>query len=462
MKRLACVLLLMSIGTLAAQSADEAMQLPPYQRAQLKNGVTVLLMEQHEVPLVSISFLVRAGSAADPQGKEGVASTVAGLLRKGTKTRTAEQIANELDFIGATLSADATYEYTAGSAEFMAKDVEQALTLVADVLTNPVFPQGEFSKLIKQSIDGVRAAKDDPADVIGLYYRAYLYGKHPYGRPSGGTEVSLPSITLADVRSYYATHFTPSNTILAVAGDFESAEMQALLERKFGGWPDKKAPKVEIPAVESQTGRRLLLVDKPDATQTYYRIGNIGIDRKNEDRAYVDVVNTLFGGRFTSMLNSALRIKSGLTYGASARFDERLQRGPFFISSFTRNATTEQALDMTLDILKQLHGTGVSDEDLKSAKSYIRGQFPPTLETANQLAGYMTEVEFFGLPKDELTQYFRKLDGMDTAAAARIIRQYYPREDLVFTLVGKSSEIGKVAAKYAPKVENKSITQPGF
>jgi len=445
-----------------AQAQTGSLKLPPYRKTKLPNGMTLLLMEQHEVPIISFDFIVKAGSVADPAGKEGLAQMTASLLRKGTKTRSADQISEQLDFIGGYFGASAAEDYSGGSAEFLKKDIAKGLDLLADVLRNPTFPEEEVEKLRKQRIDGIKAAKDRAQGVIGTYYEAYLYGSHPYGRPGGGDENSLAAITRDDVAKFYDTHYIPGNVILAVAGDFQTAEMEQWLAQHFGEWTAKTAPAVRVPEPKPTEGRKLLLVDKPDSTQTFYYIGNLGITRTNPDRVPVEVINTLFGGRFTSMLNSELRIKSGLTYGARSFFGERRARGPFAIATYTRNETTEKAVDMTLDILKRLHEKGITQEELQSAKNYIKGQFPPRIETTNQLASRIAELEFYGLDASEVDNFYAQIDAMTLDDARRIIREYFPMENLVFVMIGKASEIASVAKKYAPKMDTKSISEPGF
>src|SRR5215210_3543001 len=186
MKRLFIITLavLIAISNIAVARAENGgLKLPPYKKVTLKNGMTFLLMEQHEVPIISFNFIVRTGSVADPAGKEGLASITAGLLRKGTKTRTADQVSSELDFIGGQLGADASFDYTGGVAEFVKKDINKGLDLLSDVLLNPVFPQEEVAKLVKQRVDEIKSDKDQASSVIGTYFNAYMYGDHPYGRP---------------------------------------------------------------------------------------------------------------------------------------------------------------------------------------------------------------------------------------------------------------------------------------
>jgi zinc protease len=462
MKRLLALIILAAITPLTIKADDGRLTLPPFKKVKLKNGMTVLLMEQHEVPVVSFNLLVKAGSVADPAGKEGVASLTAELLRKGTRTRTADQISGELDFIGGLFNASATFDYTVATAEFVKKDLAKGLELLTDVMLNPQFPQDEVTKLVKQRVDGVKASKDQAQAVIGNYFSAYLYGGHSYGRASGGDEKSLASINRDDVLKFYQTYFSPSNTILAVAGDFSSVEMERMLTERFGGWTAKPAPPITVADVAPSSGRRLLLVDKPDSTQTFFVIGSVGINRTNPDRFYVRVINTLFGGRFTSMLNTELRIKTGLSYGARSSFSERKAAGPFMISTFTRNEATEKAIDLTLEIVKRLHEKGITEEELKSAKTYIKGQFPPTIETTDQLAAAIAQLELYGLDESEISGLYAKIDAMTMADAQRVIKQYFPLDNLVLVLIGKAEEINKVAQKYAPKIDSKSISQPGF
>lgn len=459
--RAASLLLVLAVAApVLAQPAS--LKLPPYKKVVLPNGLTLLLMEQHEVPIVSLSVAIGAGSVADPAGKEGVASLAAALLRKGTATRTADQFAEELDFIGASFSAGVSMDSTSASAEFMKKDLVKGLDLVADALLRPTFPEDEVTKLVKQRVDAVKAAKDRAAGVIGTYFNAYLYGTHPYARPSGGDETTLASITRDDVAAFYATHYAPGSTVLAVVGDFSTADMRKAIADRFGAWPAKKTPAVSLANAVPVKGRKLLLVDKPDSTQTYFRLGNVGISRTNPDRVVIEIVNTLFGGRFTSMINTALRIKSGLTYGAGSSFAQWKASGPFAISSYTRNAATEQALDLTLETLKQLHEQGITEEDLRSAKTYLKGQFPPEIETSNQLAELLADLVANGLDEREVDTYEAKIDAATLADVNRVIRQYFPLDDLVFVLVGKASDIEGLARKYASQVDRKAIGAAGF
>jgi zinc protease len=456
---LLCAILGMLInGAICAQS----IHLPPHEKIVLKNGLTVLLLEKHGVPIVSIAALVKTGSAADPAGEEGLASATAGLLRKGTKNRTAQRFSADLDYTGGSFEAETGPDYSIISAEFLNKDIARGLDLFSDALLRPVFPQEEVGKLLAQSLDGVRAAKDDAQSVLGSYYNGYLYSGNAYGRSEGGDEVSLKRIERAAIEKFYETYFSPGNTILAVAGEFQSADMKKRLEDAFGMWPAKAVPATKMSALPPLKGTKLLLVDKPDATQTYFAIGNMGTAVGDPDRVAIRVVNTVFGGRFTSLLNEALRVESGLSYGAASSFDSRKMPGPFGIYSFTKNESTAQAIDLALQVLQKLHKQGITAEQLASAKSYIKGQFPPDIETSGQLAHLIAADELYGLDDSEINQLEARIDAVTLDVARKAIEKHFPANNLVFVLIGKASEIAPAIKKYAEKQDTRLISAPGF
>ena len=383
-------------------------------------------------------------------------------MRKGTKTRTAQQFSADFDYIGGSFGADAGADFTTVSAEFLTKDLARGLELFSDAVLHPTFPQDETDKILAQSLDGVKSAKDEPQAVLGLYFEGYLYGAHPYGRPSDGDELSLKNIKRDAIAKFYEANYAPGNTILGIAGEFDAAEMRKKLEGAFGAWPARTVENTVVAAIPSAKGKRLLLIDKPDATQTYFAIGNVGTAVNDPDRVAIRVVNTIFGGRFTSELNEALRVESGYSYGARSFFDSRKAPGPFEIASFTKNETTTPAIDLALQILGKLHKNGVTEEQLKSAKSYIKGQFPPTMETSGQLVRRIVVNEFYGLGDDEVNQLEARIDAVTLAMAKQAIEKHFPLDNLVFVLIGKASAIGPAVKKYADKMDQRSISDPGF
>src|SRR5438876_6540638 len=448
---------------LAFGAVGAELKLPSYTRTVLSNGVVLLLMEQHEVPMVSFNVLVSAGSTTDPKGKEGLASLTSELLTRGTTTRSAEQLASEVDFLGGALQFSTGLDFTSGGGEFLAKDVRAGVELLSDVLLNPVFAKEEVAKRIAQRIDELKQEKDEPQAVITNYFHAFLFGDHPYGRAIDGDERSVAAIKRDDIAQFYRTHYTAQNIRIAAVGDFSTPEMERLLSERFGGRAKSaNSARLNLPPPAPVKGRKVLLVDKPDATQTFYVIGNVGIARTNRDRVAIQLVNTMFGGRFTSILNDELRVSSGLTYGARSQFGRYLRPGPFAISSFTQNSKTVEAIDLTLSVLQRFHEKGLTEEQLKSAKAYIKGQFPPQIETSDHLAALLTQLDFFGLDAREINNLFAQIDAITLEECRRIIQTYFPADNLVFVLIGKAAEIKGNLGKYASKIETREISQIGF
>jgi zinc protease len=438
--------------------------LPSYTRDVLPNGLTLLLLEKHETPLVSATMLLRSGTVADPKGKEGLATLTSELLRRGAGTRSAEAFSNEADFIGMEYRTSADLDATTVSANFLKKDQAAALSLLSDAVLHPTFPQAEFSKILGQQQDQVRATKDEPRQLLGVYFRAFLYGpENPYGRPPAGDEISLRGITRDDVTGFYAANYTPGNAILAVCGDFDIAAMKSAIQQAFGAWQGKAPARIPLPQAKPQTGRRILLVDKPDATQTYFAMGNIGIDATDPSRGPIQVVNTLFGGRFTSLFNTELRIKSGYSYGAFSSFSLLRAPGPFTMMTFTKNATTGPALDKTIEVLNTAHTTGFTEAQLTSAKNTIAGELPPSLETSQQLADTLARNELFGISRDQFNANLIALQKTSVAEQKRLLEQNFPSaSNLVIVVVGRASEIQPLMSKYATNITVRKISDPGY
>jgi len=441
----------------------EGVKFPAYKSATLPNGTVVALVEKRDTPLVSMNVTVRGGGLGDPVGKDGTASLYADLIQKGAGKRTAAQFAEAIENVGGSLAAGAGTESLGINASFMARDVDLMLELVADALQRPRLDAAEFEKARRLAVQSIVAAKDsDPRALMSSYGDAWLFRGHPYGRSVGGGEASLAAVKLDDIKRYYAEQVGGDRLIITVVGDFDSATMLQKLERSFGEWRKAGAPVPTVTAPVKVTGRPVLLVDKPGATQTYFCLGNVGASRTDPARTAQSVVNTVFGGRFTSMLNTELRIKSGLTYGASASFSRPSQPGSFRISSFTETSKTTQAIDMALDTLARLHKEGLDAGQLKSSQSYILGQFPPTIETNGQIAARLADMLFHGLGPEDVNEYAERVTKVDAAAVRTTIEQSFPQPDnVVLVLIGDATKIRDAVKKYGPVTEMK-ITDPRF
>jgi predicted Zn-dependent peptidase len=452
MKRIIIILsvYLLTGGIINAQSY----KLPPYQKFKLKNGLTVYLMEQHEVPIISVSVILPAGAIYDGE-KSGLASLTASALKHGTKNFTKAKLDEELDFLGASISAGASKESANLSARMAAKDNDKVLNLLKEVLLEPTFDAAEFEKEKKRLLVSLEQQKESPRSVIGSYFDKFLYGDHVYGNIVQGKISTVTLLTADDVRKFYSENYSPDGAAIAVAGDFKTAEMKAAITTLFAGW--QKAAKAQVNLASKPIGKpakqQVLLVNKDDAKETTFYIGAPGISRNNPDFVAVDVINTLFGGRFTSMLNDELRVNTGLTYGANSRFSALKNGGSFVISTFTAGNTTEPAVDKALEVLNKLHKDGIDEKALTSAKNYVKGQFPPRYETAGQLAGLMTTMFWYNFDETFINNFEKNVDGLTLDKAKEIIAKYFPKDKLQFVLVGKSADIRKIAEKYGPVTE---------
>lgn len=428
--------------------------LPPTREVILPNGAKLILAEKHDVPLIAFAAYLRGGAIADPVGKEGLASLTAQMLRKGAGKRTAQEIAAVTDGAGAELVTGANVELSWIAGEFLARDEALMIALLSDILRRPSFPDSEFAKLKQQTIDAIRSEKDNPYNVLSDYGRAYFLRDHPYGRPLDGDEATVAIITREDVLASYRSSFGGDRLILSVVGDFDAKRMEGALRSAFGSWARAAGAPAAVPASRRAEGRRVLLLDKPDATQSYFWIGNLGISRTDPDRDAVDLANTYFGGRYTSILNSALRIRSGLTYGARCNLARYAKPGALAIVSYTKTESTQRAIDLAIETLAGFRSSGLDSTAVLSVKNYIAGLYPTGLETGDQIAYRLAELALYDLPQEELTGYVDRIRKVDGGKLLQTIRRVYPDpKDLTMVLIGNAAAIRAVAKRYGPVVE---------
>lgn len=447
----------------APAASSQGVKLPATTTVTLKNGARLVLVEKRDVPLVAFSAWLRGGAVSDPAGKEGLSALTAELLQKGAGSRDARQFAEAVDGVGGALEVVPGREMLAVHGAFLSQDTGLMVELLSDMLTRPRFDAKELEKTRERMVSEIASAKDgDLRELIGAYFSAFHFAGHPYGNPVDGTEASLPTLTRDDVLGWAKANLGGDRLVLAVVGDFDAKALAAKLESSLGGWARAAQPAPTLAATAPTKGRRVLLVDKPDATQTYFWIGNTGISRADADRVTVDLANTVLGGRFTSLLNTELRVKTGLTYGARSASLPGTQPGPLVISSYTKTETTGRAIDMSLDILSRYRQTGMDDAMLASAKAYVLGQFPPKLETGLQLAMKLAELSFYGLDASDVDGYAAAISGTTRDGVRAVLQRVLPAsQDLTLVLVGKASAIRDVARKYGPVTEMK-ITDKRF
>ncbi|WP_416306776.1 M16 family metallopeptidase [Neptunicella sp. SCSIO 80796] len=421
--------------------------LPEYQKIVLDNGLTVYLMEQHEVPLIDVLVTVKAGAVQDGN-KAGLAKLTAENLLLGTKDLAKADFEAKLDFIGAQINVNAGLESTFVQASFVNKDTDLVMGLLHDAVLKPAFSNDEFDKHKQRYLAGLLQQKESPKAVIKDYFNKLLFKDHPYSVLQDGDKNSINTINSADIKAFHQRWYTPDNTAIVLVGDFDTATMLGKVKSLFTHWQGQ-APAFSLPDnISSPSQASVVLVNKSDAIESTFIIGGPGIKRSNPDYVAISVINTILGGRFTSWLNDELRVNSGLTYGARSTFDARKQAGSFYISTFTKSDTTEQAIDLALETYARLWGKGIDQQTLDSAKAYVKGQFPPNYETSGELASLLANMFIYGFDERFINTFNQQVNALDVDKAKQIINRYFPKDNLQMVVIGKADAIRDTVKKY--------------
>jgi zinc protease len=399
------------------------MQFPPYEIRTLDNGLKVVAVLHHEQPAVSIRLLVGAGSAQDPKGKGGLANLAANLLDQGTTAKSAQQIADQIDFIGGDLGTGAATDLSYVNAVVMKDSFQSGLELV------------ERQK--DQILSSLRVNDDDSGYIADVVFDRLVYGFHPYGLPATGTQDSLAGLTRDDLQTFHRQYFVPNNMILAIVGDVTSDEAFAAAQRVFGGWPRGTLPAIR-PVDPPQPTRRIVIIDKPDAVQTSIRVGQLAIPRKHPDYTAWDLAVKILGGEGANRLHQVLRSQYGLTYGAEADLEAREQGGDYVAQTETRTDQTAQTLRLTIDEFSRLVRERVGDRELSDAQAYLAGSFPLTVETPDQIATQVLNVLFFDLPIADIATYRERVLAVTPEDIQRVSRKYVRPDQLSIVLVGNA------------------------
>lgn len=450
MFRLSLIVISMLAGT---SGFAQAFKLPAYTGFKLKNGLQVYLMEAHEVPVISVSVLLPAGAVYD-NDRAGLAAFTARGLMFGTKKYPKAMLDETIDFMGASVNTSAAKEFATVDARFASKDQEKMLDILKELLMNATFDTSEFSKEKARSLVNLEQMKESPRNMIRPYFEKFMYGNHPYGTVVAGTVPSLSGIEAVHLKNFYQNNYGPAGSAIAIVGDFQSSQMKKQITKLLQNWkPSTQAKsKVNIGPVNFAKNARVLLINKEDARETTFYIGSGGVSRNNSDMVAIQVLNTYFGGRFTSLLNDELRVNTGLTYGASSSFSSLKNAGLFAISTFTANKTTEAAMDKALAVVGQFH-KGIDESSLASAKNYVKGQFPPRYETSSQLAYLLNEMFWYNIPDSYINDFEKNVDGLTVAKANELIERYFPKEKFQFIVIGKAAEIKDIVKKFGPVTE---------
>ena len=424
---------------------------PPYEVRTLANGMQVVVVLHHEQPAVSLRVLTRAGSAQDPRGLTGVSSLASSLLDQGTTTRSAQQIAEQVDQIGAALGVGSGSDLSFITAVAMKDSFGPVLELVADVARNPAFAPEEIDRQKQLIISNLRVNAQDPDYIANVLFDRLVYGFHPYGLPNSGTADTLSKVTRQDLQAFHRRYFVPNNMILAIVGDLTSQEAFAAVERVFGGWARSEVPVAQSIEPPPPT-RRIVVVDKPDAVQTEIRAGLLAIPRKHQDYLAFDLASKILGGEGANRLHNTLRSERGLTYGASADTEARKQAGDLVAETDTRTETTGEVLRLMIDEFSRMPRERVFERELAGAQAYLAGSFPLTIETPNDIATEVLNVIFYDLPVAEIGTFPQRVQAVTPDDILRVSKQYIRPDRLSIVLVGNASA-------FVPQLRQMGFTQ---
>ncbi len=417
--------------------ANPKLALPPIEKSQLANGLDVWIVRQSELPIVSMNLVLKSGATFEPADKTGIANLAASLLDDGTKTRSAIEIANQLQGIGASVNANSGWDATNVTMQSLTKNLDKALEIYSDVIVNPTFPTTELENLRRRTLVSLLQQKSQPGAIANTAYNKVLYGSHPYGRDLTGTEASLKAISQGDVVKYYESTYQPNNGVLIVVGDVDKATLMPKLEKAFSSWKTGKFAAGDVPDTHSLEKTGIYLVDRPNSAQSVVSIGQVGIDRANPDYFPVVVMNAILGGGITSRISMNLREDKGYTYGAGSGWSYRRGAGPFRAGGDMQTAVTKEAV---AEVLKELNGIRggipITQKELDYNKQSLIRRYPAGFETVGQISGQLANLVVYGLPESYFNEYISKVNAVTIDDVNRVAKKYLDPSKMAIVIVG--------------------------
>ena len=458
---IATLALVASVAALgSAQGSDvDQIQLPPTHRATLDNGLEVLVLERHSLPIVQFDLRVGSGgSARDPHGKSGLASFVARMLTEGTDSRSAGEIAEQIDFVGGQLSAGASTDYATVNAKVLREDLDVGLELLSDVVINPTFPGSTMSTIRQQLAGNVRSAQDNPGALVERRFRDMLFGSHhPLGRLP--TEESINAISRGDLRNFHETHYRPNVATLVIAGDVTPATIMPKVREAFGSWERASVPELDVPTPDAPDARDALFVHKPGQTQVQIALGEPGLAVSSDDYLSMRIANyVLGGGAFSSRLLQVVRSEAGQTYSISSQYAAYQFPGFFRVSTFTRNDQLENTLQLIMDELSRFQSEGLTADELSAAKDHIAGSYVLGLETLGGLATEVQNAVTYDRGLDWIRNYKRTIRSFTLEEINRTIPEHLHPDRLQMTLLGDSDTLAQLHERTDRLIEGVALS----
>jgi zinc protease len=422
---------------------------PAFSETQLPNGLRILVVENHALPVANVELYVRSGYSSDPQDQLGLAQMAAALLDKGTPTRTAMQIAETVEGVGGSIGAFSGADNVTVSAGVLSDQLPLAFELLSDVSLRPTFPEEELETARAQQVAGLRAALGQPGTLASRMFERQVYGgSHPYGRHR--TPQTVGALTRDQVAAWHRTHFVPSNALLVVSGDVTPARAQEMAVRWFGEWSGGAAPQDAFPTPSARERTEIFLVNRPGSVQSSIHVGHPGLTADDPDYYAAQVLNMVLGASGDSRLEEVLRSQHGWTYSSRSRFGRLLGGGTYLATTDVRSAVTDSALAELMVQLRRIRDEAVPQAELDRAKSYLVASFPGTVETPAQAAGLLATTRLLGLPAEHLTSYPQRIAAVTAADVRRVAAEYLHPDRSVIVVVGDAAQILEKLRPIAP------------
>lgn len=409
-------------------------------RAVLDNGLILLTSEQRALPMVSIELLVDAGARFEPAEQAGLANLTAKLLTYGTRRRSAVEISETLDFIGANLTTGSGKDVASVSMTVLKKDLATGLELLADILTESTFPEPEIERQKQAVIAAIRAREENPDAVAQTRFAAALFPDSSYGRPVEGTEASVRSLDRKQLEAFFAQHYRPNRTIMSVVGDVTEQEIIRALNQTMKGWHKGRARgRLSTPEV---IGKPQTVRVHKDLTQSNIVLGHEGVVRSNPDYYAIQVMNYILGGGgFSSRAMDSIRNERGLAYSVYCYFSAEKSHGTFQFVMQTRNETAAEAIRIAREEIRRIRETLVTEQELSDAKNYLVGSFPLRLDTNRKVASFLAQVEYYELGLDYPARYPDLIGTVTREDVQRVAKRYLHPERLITVIVGNQKKV---------------------
>jgi zinc protease len=413
---------------------------PEYAVLAMRNGVPVYLVENHAQPYVSLMLTLRSGSSHDGD-IAGLASFVGGMLLSGAGDRDAEQLAESIDFLGATIDASAGRDDITMKVGVLRRFLPEVLDLLADLVLRPTFPADEVARERRHAISSLKQAKSDPAYLASVQFRREAYDRTPYGTEVDGTEESIARIRRNHCVDFHRTHFTAANAFIVAAGDIDGATLVSMLEERFGSWSGERPAPVEWSEPASGRTPRVVIVDRPDAMQSAIRMGSLAISRRDPDFIPLVTLHTLFGGYFNSRINHNLRERNGYTYGAGSTIEALAMPGTFSVRAAVGNEVTAPAVREIFAELRAITTEPITEEELVMVKSFILGSQSLQIETPGQVAGFVRTIALYGLPHDYYVKFPMAVRELTREKLLEVAQRYLRPEKMIVVVCGAAEKV---------------------